>query len=458
MVLLQVLESLAATNGWKMVVAHFNHRLRGRASEADEKLVRQTAKKMRLKFIGESADVKAFAMRSKLSIEMAARKLRHEFLARAAAKEKIKTIALAHHADDQVELFFLRLLRGSGGEGLAGMKWRSPSPMDKRITLIRPLLDRTKEELAEFARAAGITFRTDATNLTRTMPRNRVRNELLPLLRAHYQPGLTKTVLRVMEIAGAESDLAGELASDWLAQAGLSGADGARDLSARGGGGLPPAPMFAGLPVAVQRRVVQMQLLALGLPVDFDLVEQLRLTPGRPVSVGLELQVVRDPVGTVTLRTTAAAEYNAEALKVSLSARNGTVTFADTTIAWERLAAGKWTRPVPQPGREMFDADRVGTAVGLRHWRAGDRFQPLGMKTPVKLQNLFTNARIPRDQRRGLVVAVARGEIFWVEGLRMAERFKLSATTKARLVWRWRRRPAGKNSTQRRKGAETQRG
>ena len=128
MVLLHVLNGLAKKQRWKIFVAHFNHRLRGRASDADEKLVEQTATKLRLKFFRGGADVKAFAAQSKISVEMAARTLRHEFLARTAREQKISTTALAHHADDQVELFFLRLLRGAGGEGMAGMKWRSPSP------------------------------------------------------------------------------------------------------------------------------------------------------------------------------------------------------------------------------------------------------------------------------------------------------------------------------------------
>ena len=89
---------------------------------------------------------------------MAARKLRHEFLARAARQRKIRVVALAHHADDQVELFFLRLLRGAGGEGLAGMKWCSPSPADPKIRLIRPLLDATREGLRRFARENKIPF------------------------------------------------------------------------------------------------------------------------------------------------------------------------------------------------------------------------------------------------------------------------------------------------------------
>ena len=187
MVLLHVLRKFSARHKWKVTVAHFNHQLRGRASDADEKLVRKTAAAMKLQFMVERADVKQFARESKLSIEMAARKLRHEFFARAARKQKIKTIALAHHADDQVELFFLRLLRGAGGEGLAGMKWQSSSPADKKITLVRPLLDLSKEELRRFARENKIQFRDDATNFSSNFLRNRIRHELLPLLREKYQ-------------------------------------------------------------------------------------------------------------------------------------------------------------------------------------------------------------------------------------------------------------------------------
>src|ERR1700677_2278987 len=162
MVLLHLLKALSVERRWKLTVAHFNHRLRGRASDADEVFVRKTAKGMKLPFVSKRADVKRFARESKLSIEMAARKLRHEFLAEVARACKIKTIALAHHADDQVELFFLRLLRGAGGSGLAGMKWRSPSPMNPRIFLIRPLLDQIKAALQAYADQSRTAFREDA--------------------------------------------------------------------------------------------------------------------------------------------------------------------------------------------------------------------------------------------------------------------------------------------------------
>ena len=418
MVLLHVLHSLASSSEWKLSVAHFNHQLRGRSSDQDEKLVRQTAATLSLPITVGRASVKTYAKKSRLSLEMAARKLRHEFLAKVAREGKIPVIALAHHADDQVELFFLRLLRGSGGEGLAGMKWRSPSPMDKSITLIRPLLDQPKLAFEEFAQAAKIKFRADATNASLAIPRNRVRNELLPLLRTHYQPGLTKTVLRLMDIVGAESELAGEQAAQWLA-----------------GSNLP----FAALPVAMQRRVIQAKLPELGLPVDFDLVEQLRLSANRAVSVGLNLSVIRDPAGNLKLSEKPTLEFQANEKELTLTGRAGELSFAGTVIAWKLMPAGKLPPLTPQTGREIFDAERIGHSVVLRHWHPGDRFQPKGMKSAVKLQDLFTNAKIPRERRRKLLVASAGGEIFWVEGLRMAEHFKLTSATKQGLIWCWRR-------------------
>src|SRR5439155_11704644 len=253
MVLLRVIHELSASHGWQLTVAHLNHSLRGRSSDADERLVRQAAQKLQLPIAIERADVRSFARAQKLSLEMAARKRRHDFLARTALKMGMSTVALAHHADDQLELFFLRLLRGSGGEGLAGMKWRSPSPSNPRVELVRPLLDSPKSALRDYAAQTRIHHREDATNACLDFQRNRLRHELLPLLRRKYQPALQKTVLRVMEIVGTEADFVTQAASDWLQR---------RRMGRR----QPPA--FEKLNVAVQRRCVQLQLLGLGIKSD----------------------------------------------------------------------------------------------------------------------------------------------------------------------------------------------
>ncbi|MGH7972874.1 MAG: tRNA lysidine(34) synthetase TilS, partial [Limisphaerales bacterium] len=98
------------------------------------------------------------------------------------------------------------------------------------------------------------------------------------------------------------------------------------------------------------------------------------------------------------------------------------------------------SKPRTRPGTEYFDGERVGSLVILRHWRPGDRFQPIGLERAAKLQDIFTNLRIPSERRRELLVATtAKGEIFWVEGVRIGEQFKLREGTKHRLQWGWQR-------------------
>ncbi len=436
LVLLHALHSLAPKFLWKISVAHFNHQLRGRASDADEKLVRQTAADLALPvFIGR-ADVKTYAAKSKFSIEMAARKLRHEFLAHTAKAQKISVVALAHHANDQVELFFLRVLRGAGGEGLAGMKWCSPSPVDKKLTLVRPLLGLTKIELLDFGRENNIKFREDASNASSDFLRNRIRNELLPLLQKKYQAGLTKTVLRLMEITGAEAEFAGEAARRWLGSSGRESAH-KNSQSRLTSAATISKEIFERLPVAVQRRVLQLQLIELGVGTDFELIEQLRETPVKVVSVGPGLSVARDAAGKIRLLEPVETKFKSDEIKLKLSGRAGRARFGrlefDFTLQKENGSRGRSPHCT-----ELFDADKIGGEIILRHWRAGDRFQPIGLPSPVKLQDLFVNAKIPRERRRELVVATtAAGELFWVEGLRISEPFKLTPATRRRLVWAW---------------------
>ena len=419
MVLLHALSLLADKMRWEISVAHFNHQLRGRSSDADERLVRKTAAALNLPVVVERADVKAFAKKNKLSIEMAARKLRHEFFARLARERKISTVALAHHAGDQVELFFLRLLRGAGGEGMGGMKWRSPSPADKKITLIRPLLDLTKMGLLEFARESKIIFREDATNASTDFLRNRIRHELLPLLQKKYQASLAKSVLRLMEIVGSESEAVGNLAKNWRKQR---------------------WPAFENLPVAVQRRALQSQLIAFGLAADFELIESLRSSAGVAVSVSREISVSRNVAGTVNLKKQQPTEFSLLDRPINLKRGAGEVVFAAARVNWSFDAQKKFKRFRGETACEFFDAGKIGGKITLRHWRPGDRFQPIGLKSAVKLQDLLTNAKIPRQRRHHLLVAAtAGGEIFWVEGLRISENFKLTPATKRRLIWRWQR-------------------
>jgi tRNA(Ile)-lysidine synthase len=125
---------------------------------------------------------------------------------------------------------------------------------------------------------------------------------------------------------------------------------------------------------------------------------------------------------------------------LDLAERPRRTEFESVEFRWEVQVQRTGARPAPVERREWFDADRLGSPVILRHWRPGDRFQPIGFPAAVKLQDLFTNQKISRARRHQAVVATtASGEIWWVEGLRIGERFKLTAATRRRLRWDWQR-------------------
>lgn len=434
MVLLNVLFALARKNRWRLVVAHLNHRLRGRSSDFDERLVRNTARRMKLPFESDDADVAGFAREKKVSIEMAARQLRHEFLAKIVLKVKTDSVALAHHADDQVELFFLRFFRGAGGDGLSGMKWRSPSPVNSKVTLVRPLLDQQKNVLREFAHEHHISFREDVTNACVDIQRNRIRHELIPLLKANYQPALEKTVKRVMSLVGAEAELVSELARNWIS---------GKESSAISG-----QTSFADLPVALQRQCIRLQLSSLGIVGEFELVERLRLGLEKDVALLSPKQMVLklSREGALSVR-----DADREVTGKKLKARNinlgkaGAVKMGRVKVGWKvggrgKGFLGKKHSKVKMKGMEVFDADMVGNEITLRYWRPGDRFQPIGMSKAIKLQDFFVNQKVPRARRHELLLGVTgRGEVFWVEEMRISERFKLTERTNRRLLWHWQR-------------------
>lgn len=420
MVLLEMLRRLAAPRRWQLTAAHFNHRLRGRSSDADEKLVRATCGKHRIPCVVGRADVKKIAVAQGISVEMAAREARHEFLARTARERGIRKIAIAHHADDQVELFFLRLLRGAGTDGLAGMKWASPSPADVRLRLVRPMLEFTKEDLLAFAGSRQVRFREDASNASLDFLRNRLRHELLPLLRKSYQPALTRVIQRDMKILGAESEFMEAFAGEWTS----------------GSTSIP----FETLAVAIQRRVLQRGLLALGAEPEFDLVEKLRTVSKCSATVGPGLTVRHDGHGHLIRLQSDKVEFGSEAANLDLTGQVGRGRFGAVDWRWKVHKVQHARLPKYSAGTEWFDADKVGPNVVLRHWRPGDRFQPIGLAKPVKLQDLFVNARVPRaDRHRKVVATTSSGEIWWVEGLRIAECFKLCPETRRRLEWSWRK-------------------
>jgi tRNA(Ile)-lysidine synthase len=420
-VLLHLLSGMARHRGWSLHVAHLNHRLRGRASDGDEQFVRRLAGSLGWPVTCGAADVAREARERGCPVELAARDLRHAFLAAVARETGSRRVALGHHANDQTETFLIRLLRGAAAEGLGALRWESPSPADGGVILIRPLLATSRTELEAWARAEGLSWREDASNREEGPLRNWLRGRVLPLLETRTRGAVHRLVSQAAQTLAAEANLSRELADRWLKRAARR-------------------PRFDRLPVAVQRQVIVRQLLAHGVEPEFERIERLRLRADEPVATPAG-PLVRDPAGLVHQRRARGLGFNREKRALDLRPRTGQFEFGGLSCRWRRFSvAPGWQLPSPRPGREYLDAGRVGRRVTLRHWLPGDRFQPLGLPGAVRLQDLFTNAKIPRDQRRAAVLAVdAQGELVWVEGLRLGEAAKVRSTTRRVLEWRWER-------------------
>ena len=416
MVLLHVLAGLRRPR-LDLVVAHANHQLRGEESEADAAFVEACCKKLGLPCHIGLLQVHDALSRSQESLEMVARRLRHRFLAATAVQQGIQTLATAHHADDQAELLLIRLLRGAGSEGLAGMTWKGPSPASPDLTLVRPLLRSSREDLIRFAKEKGIVFREDSSNSDRSILRNRIRHDLLPLLEREFNPGIRGVLGRTAELLGDEAEHLAAEATRWR--------------------GNPEPTPFASLSPALQRWVLRQELWELGHDVGFDHLERLRIGKGATLARGLDLE--RRPSGSLTRRETV-GEFSAGRAKISL-ARSGTQTLGEVLLEWRRTPRPKPdAQPPSLPGWECLDARSVGASVMFRHWRPGDRFQMLGRRQPSKLQDLFVNRKVPASLRRRLLIGETdSGEIFWVEGLPPGEAFKVLSTTRSILTLRARR-------------------
>ncbi len=470
MVLLRVLHSMAARNQWELMVAHFNHQLRGRASDADERLVAKVASELKLPMVCGRGDVAELQKKLGISLEMAARKLRHEFLAKAAiefssgfesalpgkgrgGRQKMKsctkpsvealrpTVALAHHADDQSELFFLRLFRGAGGEGIAGMRWCNDSPANPEVRLIRPLLNQPKSALLDYARHEGIAYREDASNKKTDILRNRIRHRLLPMLRSEFQTDLDGKISRLMETVGAEAEFAKCEARKWLA--------------------MKKPVRFEKLPAALQRQIIRLQLRSSGFEPDFEAVEYLRIHPDQSMSLARDLNALRNEEGRIAVSSPKFLDFRPEQTRLDFSDGAGQTQIEGLKIEWEILsgtALGRLKRELQigtgtnrgnvseksrktnkaLAGCEYFDADAIGNSAALRHWQAGDRFQPIGMAHSAKIQDLLTNLKVPAAKRRSIFVAEAENQrLFWVQGLRISEEFKIRQQTGRCLRWAW---------------------
>lgn len=414
--------------GYGVEAAHFDHQTRQGESGRDAAFAGALCAGLGVPFHLGTAPVTALAAESGRSFEDEARVRRYAFFRDCAARAGIAHCATGHHMDDQAETVLMRVIQGTGGRGLGGIP---PRRLEGGLVLLRPLLCFRREELRAWLAGEGLEWREDRTNAEPGTPRNRLRHGLLPLLASEHNPQAARALARLAEAQRLDNELLEELAGAALDRVAARLPETARPMVRS----LDPEA-FGGLAPALRRRALLRLAEDCGIRPDQELVLRMEafLLGGRAgarLPLDAETGLYRGH-GAVYLCGTDGAPGEAGGIvplpvpgAAVFCGRQFTARLLDG--AFPRDAAGLRARC--HPGRQLLDARAVDGPLALRSRRPGDRFAPLGMAAPVKLQDYFINRHVPEPLRARVPLVVCGDEVLWVAGHGPAARGAVRADT-----------------------------
>lgn len=432
-----LLDCLCTLN-YNLIVAHFDHHLRS-GSNIDARFVEKEARMRGLPYISGEGDVTAFAEEQSLSIEEAARFLRYHFLFGEARRMQAQAVAVAHHADDQVETTLMHLLRGAGLAGLRGMRWRSiVAEWDVEIPLVRPMLGIWRTEIMAYCLEHQLSPVEDASNQDTTFFRNRLRHELIPYLET-FNPKIRHSLLRTAEVlAGDEEIIETVLNQGWCENLHLVG-DGYLTFDGHWLAGLMPGLKRAWLRKAVYSLVPglrDLDLAAVERGCAF-LVDETARRCGLPGG----LTLTREGGLVYLLRWNASLpvgqwpQMEHEGVSVE---KDGLISISRAWVLDVQRVNAYCEPVIDDPFSATLDLDATGFPLMMRVRQPGDRFRPMGMGgKSQKLADFFINNRVPQRARAGWpLLCNAADEIIWIPGFRPAHAARIRPNTQRSVIVR----------------------
>ncbi|HXN51241.1 MAG TPA: tRNA lysidine(34) synthetase TilS [Candidatus Acidoferrum sp.] len=442
--LLLLLLELRKQLGVVLSVAHFNHKLRGKDSEADEKFAARLAAGYGLAFHSAHADVAAKAKRNKTNLEDTARRARYEFFATLVQGGHLDKVAVAHTADDQAETVLAHILRGTGLAGLGGIH-----PEVGHV--VRPLLGVRRPELRAYLRSKKQTWREDSTNRDTTRTRARIRRKLIPILVRQFQSAVVEHLAALAEFAREDEALLEALAKE-RAEGSIQRKTGSvhilvRDLLACKKTGDLAAGSAEEKNRAISRRMVRRivgelkpregQLNAEHVHSIVELAESGE--NGKYLQLPGGLQVRREHDALIFRAASSVAEpkhkplqferaINFNAMEAVVSVRELGCVFRFRVIDWPAKRGDTIEKGF------VLDRDALQSPLVLRNWRPGDKLRPCGHRSEHKLKRLLSKKRMSRWEREGWPVLTSRGVLVWARGFAVATEFAAGEKTRAGIV------------------------
>lgn len=434
--LLHILVRLQEELGIKLHVAHLNHQLRGAESEADARFVAELAQRLNIPATIESRDIKSCQAQLHASLEETAREVRYTFLAQVARAVGADRVAAGHTVDDHVETILMHLIRGSGTRGIRGLqpisRWQSSG---MSLTIIRPLLTLGREETAAYCHDHHLETRLDASNLSLSPLRNRIRHRLLPQLKS-YNPRIAEALLRTARIATDElAFIDKEVARLWHEVA-----------QKQGNTVIFSKKRFMDLPLALKHHLLRASIEELlGNLKDIEarhieeVIDALDRPAGKKVVLPDELTFTIE-YDRYLLSTDSAALSPFPVLEGEYKLDIPGQTIVPGWRIEATIVEPSGVREAETEFTARFDFNRAGDRLIVRHRRPGDRFQPLGMSQPKKVNEFMIDSRIPQAWRQRVPIVCSAEHILWVVGWRIDERVKVSKDTKKVLQLKFERR------------------
>ena len=436
--LLLLLLELRQKLGVVLSVVHFNHKLRGKASDADEKFVAKLAAKHGLEFHTASVQVAKKAKKERANLEETARRARYDYFRSLAESGALARISVAHTADDQAETVLAHILRGTGLAGLGGIH-----PIAGPV--IRPLLHISRGELRTYLRAKKQKWREDVTNRDTTRTRARIRRKLLPLLEKQFQPAIVEHLATLADLAREDESFWEEVVAKRAAELVQKGGEGLRIAATDLLEPLTRAEEAQALSKRLVRHIVKSlkprsgQLGAGHVYAVLELARHGQSGTSLPLPGGVEVRRERDALafhaveGKFPSGTPSKArefEYNIDLVHAAEEVRVPELgcVFRFMVIDWLAKRAETSTDGA------VLDRDRLRLPLVLRNWRPGDRMRPLGHRSAHKLKRLLNEKRVSRWARDGWPVLTSGGILAWARGFHVAAEFAADERTRAGMV------------------------
>lgn len=411
-----VLQALVPGFDLTLHALYVDHNLRPRETPDEIAFCRKLCEARGVPFTAAHVDVSSHAKHEKMTRQEAARALRYQAFDSIARQIGAQRVALGHTADDQVETVLMRLFRGSGPSGLAGIP-------PKRAHIIRPLIDVTRRDIEEFLNKERVSFITDSSNLRDDYMRNRLRHHLLPVIR-RLSPEAERAIVRTAEIFRDEERYFDIQVTKTLMRLISRKREGEIELFL--------APLEA-LDTVILRRVVRravdeiLSLQGISLGNIEDIIALVRTGgPGHRLHLPGAIRVIKS-YATLIITSRPAAQLSEHVLEGP-----GVVRLMEAALVVTSRIRGidEVDDYGDGKGTALLDADKLSFPVLIRRRKPGDFFHPLGMGMRKKIQDLFVDEKIPRDERDVVPLLTSKGDIAWVIGYRVDERFKIDKSTK----------------------------